>query len=175
MRPPVDADRIRAFARGLGRVAAGRTRIYLTGGATAVLEGWRASTVDVDVRFEPESDALLRELAGLKERLGINVELASPPDFIPELPGWRERSPLVFRAGNVDVHHFDPYSQALSKIERGFAHDLADVEQLLGSGLVDPERLAQLFEAIEPYLYRYPAIDPAAFRRKVRDALHERR
>jgi hypothetical protein len=30
------------------------------------------------------------------ERLGFNVELASPPDFIPELPGWRERSPLVF-------------------------------------------------------------------------------
>jgi hypothetical protein len=46
------------------------------------------------VRFEPESDAVLRELVALKDRLGINVELASPPDFIPELPGWRERSPL---------------------------------------------------------------------------------
>jgi hypothetical protein len=171
MRPPVDAERIREFARRLGRVAASRTRIYLTGGATAVLEGWRASTVDVDVRFEPESDALLRELPALKERLGINVELASPPDFIPELPGWRERSPLVFRDGNLDVHHYDPYSQALSKIERGFAHDLADVQQMLGSGLVDPDRLRQLFEAIESQLYRYPAIDPAAFRRKVQDAL----
>ena len=32
--------------------------IYVTGGATAVLEGWRGSTIDVDVRFEPESDAL---------------------------------------------------------------------------------------------------------------------
>src|SRR5918995_1436252 len=170
MRPPVDAERIREFARRLGRVAASRTRIYLTGGATAVLEGWRASTVDVDVRFEPESDALLRELPALKERLGINVELASPPDFIPELPGWRERSPLVFRDGNLDVHHYDPYSQALSKIERGFAHDLADVQQMLGSGLVDPDRLRQLFEAIESQLYRYPAIDPAAFRRKVQDA-----
>jgi hypothetical protein len=59
-----------------------------------VLEGWRASTIDVDVRFEPESDTLLRELVTLKERLGINIELASLPDFIPELPGWRERSPL---------------------------------------------------------------------------------
>jgi uncharacterized nucleotidyltransferase DUF6036 len=173
MRPPVDAKRIREFAHRLGRVASGRTRIYLTGGATAVLEGWRASTIDVDVRFEPESDALLRELVALKERLGINVELASPPDFIPELPGWRERSPLVFRDGNVDVHHFDPYSQALSKIERGFAHDLADVQEMLNRGLVDPERLGQFFEAIEPQLYRYPAIDPAAFRRKVQDALRK--
>jgi hypothetical protein len=80
-------------------------RIYLTGGATAVLEGWRTSTIDVDVRFEPESDDLLRELVHVKERLDVNVELASPPDFIPELPGWRERSPLVFRDGKVNVHH----------------------------------------------------------------------
>jgi hypothetical protein len=171
MRPPVDAARIREFAHRLGRVAPGRTRIYLTGGATAVLEGWRASTIDVDVRFEPESDALLRELAALKERLGINVELASPPDFIPELPGWRERSPFVFRDGNVDVHHFDLYSQAMSKIERSFAHDLVDVEQMLAGGLVARERLAELYEAIEPQLYRYPAIDPAAFRRKLADVL----
>jgi hypothetical protein len=171
MRPPVDAGRIREFAHRLGRVASARTRLYLTGGATAVLEGWRASTIDVDVRFEPESDALLRELTSLKERLGINVELASPPDFIPELPAWRERSPLVFRDGNIDVHHFDPYSQALSKIERGFAHDLDDVRAMLESGLVDPVRLHELFDAIEPQLYRYPALDPAAFRRKLRDAL----
>jgi hypothetical protein len=171
MRPPVDAVRIRELARRLGRVAPGRTRIYLTGGATAVLEGWRASTIDVDLRFEPESDALLRELAALKDRLEINVELASPPDFIPELPGWRERSPLVFSDGSVDVHHFDPYSQALSKVERGFAHDVADVHAMLGSGLVEPALLTELYAAIEPELYRYPAIDPTAFRRKLRDAL----
>jgi hypothetical protein len=171
MRPPVDAARIRELAHRLGRVAPGRTRIYLTGGATAVLEGWRESPIDVDVRFEPESDALLRELVALKDRLEINVELASPPDFIPELPGWRERSPLVIRDGNVDVHHFDPYSQALSKIERGFAHDLADVNAMLDSGLVEPELLTELYAAIEPTLYRYPAIDPTAFRRKLRHAL----
>lgn len=167
MRPPVDAARIRELARRLGRVARGRVRIYLTGGATAVIEGWRESTIDVDLRFEPEADELLRELTPLKERLGLNIELASPPDFIPELPGWRERSPLVFREGNVDVHHFDPYSQALSKIERGFAQDLDDVHAMIGRRLVEPSRLRELYDQIEPELYRYPAIDPAAFRRKV--------
>jgi hypothetical protein len=56
MRPPVDASRIRELARHLGRVASRRVRIYLTGGATAVLEGWRPTTIDVDLRFEPEWD-----------------------------------------------------------------------------------------------------------------------
>lgn len=167
MRPPVDEQRIRALARELGRIARGPVRIYLTGGSTAVLEGWREATIDVDLRFEPEADELLRSLPALKESLGVNIELASPSDFIPELPGWRERSPHVFREGTIDVHHFDLYSQALSKVERGFEQDLADVRTMIARGLVEPERLRKLYERIEPDLYRYPAIDPPAFRHKL--------
>lgn len=171
MRPPVDGQRIRALARELGRIARGPVRIYLTGGSTAVLEGWREMTMDVDLRFEPEVDELLRALPALKERLGVNVELISPPDFIPELPEWRERSPLVFRDGKVDVHQFDLYSQALAKIERGFEQDLADVREMILRGLVEPARLREFYEVIESELYRYPAIDPASFRRQIDAAL----
>ncbi len=171
MRAPVDERRIRELAHRLGRVPRVRVRIYLTGGATAVLEGWRSSTIDVDLRFEPESDELLRALPSLKESLDVNIELASPPDFIPELPGWRDRSPLLFRDGNVDIHHFDPYSQALSKIERDFTQDRGDVRELIERGLVEPARLRELFEAIEPEIFRYPAIDPPTFRRKLNQAL----
>lgn len=109
MRPPVDDTRIRALARELGNISRVPVRLYLTGGATAVIEGWRASTVDVDLRFEPEVDELMRALPKLKESLAINIELASPPDFIPELPGWRERSPFLLSEGAVSLHHFDLY------------------------------------------------------------------
>ena len=171
MRPPVDRERIRAFARALGREARRDTKLYLTGGATAVLRGWRAATLDIDVRFEPEADELLLAIVRLKDELDLNVELASPPDFIPELPGWRDRSPFVLREGRIDVHHFDFYSQALSKIERGFAQDLEDVAAMLREGLVERERLRELFAEIEPSLFRYPAIDPSSFRAKVERAL----
>lgn len=171
MRPAVDEDRIRELARRLARVARTPVRIYLTGGSTAVLEGWRATTIDVDLRFEPDADELLRELPALKEYLNVNIELASPPDFIPELPGWRERSPLAFREGNVEVHHFDLYSQALAKIERGFEQDIDDVRTMIQRGHVEPARLRELYDAIEPELYRYPAIDPPVFRQKVEAAL----
>lgn len=167
MRPRADAERVRSLARELGRNARTPARMYLTGGATAVLEGWRSTTVDVDVLFEPDADELLRQIPELKERLQVNVELASPPDFIPELPGWRERSPFVVREGNLDVHHFDPYSQALSKLERAFDQDLEDVREMIQRRLVNPDLALQLYEAIEPDLYRYPAIDPASFRARV--------
>jgi hypothetical protein len=83
MRALADADRIRRFMRALGEVADGPTQVYLTGGATAVLIGWRQSTIDVDIRVEPDRDSIFRAIARLKEALGINVELASPVDFIP--------------------------------------------------------------------------------------------
>lgn len=141
--------------------------MYLTGGATAVLEGWRDSTVDIDVRFEPDSDAALTGIRDLKEQLSLNVELASPLDFLPPLDGWRERSRFRFREGNLEVFDFDPYSQALSKLERGFELDLEDVRSMVHSGRVDPKKLLDLFEAIEPELFRFPAVDPPSLRTAV--------
>jgi hypothetical protein len=58
-----------------------------------------------------------------------------------------------------------------SKIERGFEQDLDDVGTMIARGLVQPLRLVELFDAIEPELYRYPALDPLVFRRKLDAAL----
>ncbi len=40
------------------------------------------------------------------------------------------------------MHHFDLYSQALSKLERGFDQDLEDVRAMRERGLIDPPRSA---------------------------------
>ena len=171
MRRPVDAERIRRFMRELGGEAEKDVRLYFTGGATAVLFGWRPSTVDVDVKMEPESDPLFRALPRLKDTLEINIELASPDQFIPEVPGWRERSAFIAREGRLSFYHYDFYSQALAKIQRGHAQDCLDVAQMLSRGLIDRDQLRHRFEQIEPQLYRYPSIDPAAFRRALEDAI----
>jgi hypothetical protein len=167
VRDAADAERIKRLAQELGRVVAPGTRMLLTGGATAVLEGWRDSTVDVDVRFEPDSDAALTRIRDLKEEIDLNVELASPLDFLPPLPGWQDRSRFRFREGNLEVFDFDPYSQALSKLERGFDIDLDDVRSMVASGLVTPIKLLELFDAIEGELFRFPTVDPASLRTAV--------
>jgi uncharacterized nucleotidyltransferase DUF6036 len=158
----------------LGEAAHDETRVYLTGGASAVLQGWRSTTLDVDIEIVPDRDELLRALPELKERLEINVELAAPSHFIPALPGWAERSVFIAREGRVQFYHYDFYSQALAKIERGHSQDRADVATMLEAGVVVPSTLRRLFEEIVPALYRYPAVDPAAFRRALDSALAAR-
>jgi hypothetical protein len=171
MREVANADRIRQFMRAIGRAATQPGRVYLTGGATAVLHGWRDATIDVDIKLEPEQDAVLRAIAALKDELSLNVELAAPIDFIPAPEGWQERSVFVSQEGPLAFYHFDLYSQALAKIERGHVQDLEDVRTMLASGLVDAGRLWEYFVRIKPLLYKYPAVDPTAFERAIDEVL----
>jgi hypothetical protein len=131
------------------------------------LLGWRDSTIDIDLKIIPESDEILRSLPKLKERLHLNIELASPGDFIPELPAWQERSRFIQQEGKLAFYHYDFYAQALAKIERDHQIDSHDVHRLLSSGLVDPKRLRELFFTIEDQLYLYPSVNRSTFRRAV--------
>lgn len=165
MRELADATRIREFMRALGRAAKRPGRVFFTGGATAVLSGWRLSTIDIDVKLVPEDDTLFRAIPELKESLRVNVELAAPIDFIPVAEGWEDRSRFVAQEGPLAFYDFDLTAQALSKIERGHAKDLDDAREMVDRGLVTATGLREAFEKIEPMLYRYPALDRASFRR----------
>ncbi|HKS25387.1 MAG TPA: DUF6036 family nucleotidyltransferase [Thermoanaerobaculia bacterium] len=167
MREVVTSSRVREFMRVLAAESHAEGRVYLTGGATAVLLDWRDSTVDIDIKIIPDDGRVFDVIPSLKERLGVNVELASPTDFIPEVPGWRERSPFIVRERSMSFHHYDFYSQCLAKLERALSKDLLDVQHMVDSGLIEPERLREFYEQIEPQLKRYPAIDPPTFRRAV--------
>lgn len=167
MREVADRARIGAFMSALARHATADVDVFLVGGTSAVLVGWRETTIDVDLVFRPESDAMLRAIPTLKEQLQLNVELASPDLFIPVPPGWEQRSPVVTRIGRVTFRHYDFVAQALAKIERGHGRDLADVQAMQAHGLITPATVREQFALMEPELFRFPAIDPPSFRRSV--------
>lgn len=167
MRESVTSSRVREFMHALGHESHAEGRVYLVGGASAVLLDWRDSTVDIDFKIIPDDGRMFDAIPQIKQRLSISVELASPADFIPELPGWQDRSPFIARERLLSFHHYDFYSQCLAKIERALKKDLLDAQQMMDTGLVDPARLRELFDAIEPDLKRYPAIHPPAFRAAV--------
>lgn len=167
MRADTTIEKLHAFMAALGERVTSDGRIYLTGGASALLYEWRPTTIDIDLKAAPEPRGFFEGIASLKNQLDVNVEIAAPDQFIPPLPGWEERSIFIARHGRLDFYHYDFYSQALAKIERGHERDVSDVEAMIRCQLITPSRLWELFGSIEPGLIRYPAITPEAFRAAV--------
>lgn len=157
LRGELTAEGLRKLMRELARTAPrGESfRVYLVGGGTAVLEGWRASTIDADLHADREE--VFRDVQGIKERLRLNIEYARPEQFVPALAGSDDRHRFIERVGDIDYYHYDPYAQLLSKVVRGFRKDVLDAESFVKSGMVNPARFRELVEAIPDSEYaRHP-------------------
>lgn len=170
MRQRVDQQRIELFLQRLGRQFNRPGRIYLVGGTTMVYEGLRQQTLDIDLAIEVDNQdhsAFIAVVRELKNTLSLNIEEASPADFIPLPAGYKERSQYVGRYGQLDVFHFDLYSTALSKIERGTGEDISDVIALLQNGQLEMAELTRYFEEILPrFATDSLKQNPAEFREK---------
>jgi len=170
MRQRCDRQGIERFLQSLGTRFTKPGRLYLVGGTTMVYEGLRQQTLDITISFEVDDrdrSAFVEALRVLQERLSLNIEEASPADFIPLPAGYRERSPFLGRYGQLEVFHFDLYSTALSKIERGTEGDLDDVLSLLRNGRIEFAVLAGYFEEIMiSYATESIKQDPVEYQRK---------
>ena len=145
-------------------------RVYLVGGGTAVLAGWQPSSLDADLCAE--EDSIFQDIQGIKKRLNVNVEFARPEHFVPPLCGSDTRHVFVETVGRVSYFHYDPYAQILFKVVRGFDRDLDDAHHFVGSGMVDPEQLLALVQAIPDSAYaRYPSLSRSAVVKAVEDFL----
>ena len=168
MRSNVDSQKIEQLMKALGREARGSGCIYFTGGASALLIGWRSSTVDIDIRLDPEPLGIFQAIAKLKQELDINIELASPQDFLPPLPEWRDRSIFIGRYGEISFYHYDFTAQALAKISRGYNRDIDDVQAMYEQKLFSLEKLRDCFEAITSELIRFPSLNPEILRNRIK-------
>ncbi len=154
-RQPADRTRIDLFLRRLGERFRRPGRVYLVGGTTMVFEGLRAQSLDIALMFDvapADHDAMVQAIRELKDQLALNVEEASPGDFIPLPVGFQERALFVGRYGQLDVFHFDLYSTALSKIARGTEEDLSDAMALLRAGRLEMSSLERYYQEIRPQL-----------------------
>jgi hypothetical protein len=114
--------------------------LYLVGGSTLVDLGLRDATLDVDYVAQADDQSALsdleRRLPRLKDELDVNVEPASPSDFMPVPAGALARSHYVRSYGPLAVYHYDYPSQILAKVARSAERDLNDIELLLRARVV---------------------------------------
>ena len=157
-------------------VQVGRTRLpgrlYLVGGAAMVHRGIRSGqTLDIDIQITIDPANLTAKIAQLEQQLNINIEFASPGDFMPLPAQWEARSEFIRRYGQVDAFYFDWYSIALSKILRASRLDVADVRLLVRRGIVDKTELDAVYQDVlnkignPPYDRLFPNLSSQRFSR----------
>ncbi len=166
MRAESQKKEVERFMVELSSIIKKPVKIYFTGGATAVLFGIRKSTIDVDIKFEPDESQMYEAIRMLKEKLDMNIELASPDNFIPPLPGWRERSVFIKKIMNLEFFHYDLSSQIISKVQRGWEQDLADGAGFLKLG-VEKKNIMALFKSIKNDFVRYPTVNVEILEQKL--------
>lgn len=171
MRKEIHQLEVELFFDRLAVLAKGPGTVYITGGASAVLLGWRLSTVDIDIKLSPEPAGIFQAIQEIKNSLHMNIELASPDDFVPVLPGWQSRSQYICTKNRVDFYHYDFYGQALSKIVRGHERDLQDVNAMLDHNHIEKAQLWRLYYAIAGDFIRFPAIDTRLLKGKLEKQL----
>jgi len=175
VRNELTRDRLRGLMKEIAKRAprrGGPFHVYLVGGGTAVLAGWREASIDADLFSEQK--AVFRDIQEIKEHLNLNVEFVRPEYFVPPLPDTESRHVLLEQMGSVHYYHYDPYSQLLSKVVRGFTRDLADARAFVRCGMVDVERFRVLVAAIQPSAFaRYPNLSPGGVRQAVEEFLSD--
>ena len=156
MRQRVGRQEIERFLVQIGRTRQSG-RLYLVGGAALVHRGIRpGQTLDIDIQITIDPANLTAQIAQLKQKMNINIEFASPGDFIPLPMQWEARSEFIKRYDQVDVFYFDWYSIALSKMQRANRQDVVDVQLLVRQGFVDMQELDLLFQDVLNKIGRPP-------------------
>ena len=134
----MDITEIQVVLQELGKHVPPDSDLILVGGSALALLGNPRLTIDIDfVGDDIHPSELHKTIMQAAKKLKISVEPVPLERFIPLPEGSAERVIHIGRFGNLNVFVADPYSIALSKLDRGFDTDLADIVFLVKARRVD--------------------------------------
>lgn len=141
----MDNTEIRSILLALGERVPPSSRLTLVGGSALALLGSPRLTIDIDfVGDDIHPNELHQNILQAAKELKILVEPVPIERFVPLPPGSEKRSIRIGRFGNLDVYVADPYSIALSKLDRGLDTDLDDVVFLIHHGHITLPELERI-------------------------------
>jgi len=144
----MDNPQIQSILQGLGERVPPASRLWLTGGSALVLLGSPRLTIDIDFIGDDVSPSELdKTIMQIAKELKISMDPVPLERFIPLPAGSAERSIRIGQFGNLEVYVTDPYSIALSKLDRGFDTDLDDIVFLVQDGFVRMDELERITQA----------------------------
>jgi hypothetical protein len=127
----------------LGKRLESQTSFYLIGGSALILLGASRETINIDSIIENSDKNIQKILKELSNEMRKDLEYVALDEFIPLPAKSEQRHHFIGRYGKVDAYNFDPYNNALSKLDRGFESDIEDVVFLIKQGWASLPQLEQ--------------------------------
>jgi hypothetical protein len=141
----MDHSRLVELLQIIGSTVPPASKITLVGGCALSLLGSSRPTIDIDfLGDDVHPNDFHRALLQLASELNIYMEAVPLDRFIPLPDGSESRAIHIGQFDNLEVFIADPYSIALSKVDRGFDTDFDDIIFLIQNNFINLAELEKV-------------------------------
>ncbi len=138
----MDKDKLQSILTALGEQVPPASRLFLIGGSALTLLGSPRPSLDIDfVGDDVHPNELHRTIMDKAKEMKLQVDAVPIDRFIPLPDGNEQRSIYIGQFANLEIHVIDPYTIALSKLDRGLFTDFDDIIFLIKNGHITQEEL----------------------------------
>ena len=138
----IATQQLKSFLAAVGARYPRPATLVLLGGSALCLLGSHRPTLDIDyVGDDLHKNELQNTIEQISQELRIPVDAVPIEQFLPVPTGANERRLLIGQFGNLEVYVLDPYTIALSKLDRGFDTDIEDILFLIRQSLITTDQL----------------------------------
>ena len=129
----------------LGEQVPPASRLFLLGGSALTLLGSPRPSLDIDfVGDDIHPNELHRTIMDKAKEMQLQVDVVPIDRFIPMPEGNEQRSIYIGQFANLEIYVIDPYSIALSKLDRGLFTDFDDIIFLIKNNHITLEELLHI-------------------------------
>jgi hypothetical protein len=152
----VSRQNVQEFLEQLGSRYPKNAMLSLLGGSAMLMLGSLRETMDIDYVGDDihknDFQIVMEEIA---HELGLETEAVPIDRFIPLPEGNEQRKIYIGQFGKVTAYVLDPYSIALSKLDRGSDRDLDDLVFLIRNNHIHAEELERILKEALPHAGKF--------------------
>lgn len=152
----MDNAEILTILQNIGARVPPNSQLVLVGGGALALLGSPRLTIDIDfIGDDVHPNLLHKTVMQIARELKIHVEPVPLERFIPLPKGNEKRVIRIGQFGNLEVFVADPYSIALSKLDRGLDTDFDDLVFLIQNKHVDMDEFERILSTALPHARKF--------------------
>jgi hypothetical protein len=143
----MEKDTLKSILTEFGKRVPPGSQLHLLGGGALTLLGSPRPSLDIDfVGDDVHPNELHRTILKIAKEMDLFVDVVPIDRFIPLPDGHENRSIHIGQFENLEIFIIDPYSIALSKVDRGSFTDYDDILFLIQSGYVNMQNLEEIIQ-----------------------------